>query len=122
MCLNLKRTHEYRNLHTHTHTQVSSYGTQEHLKIGGRETPWHKGLGFFWVGGAGVGERSLKVLRNIMTVNYVAESKVLGYFLLFSPLFWCNMGTNDLSSDLVGSQLIQLVQGCPANKELETHE
>jgi hypothetical protein len=57
-----------------------------------------------------------------MTVNYVPESKVLGYFLPSSPLFWCNMGTNDLSSDLVGSQLIQLVQGCPANKELETHE
>jgi hypothetical protein len=32
------------------------------------------------------------------------------------------MGTNDLSSDLVGSQLIQLVQGCPANKEIETNE
>jgi len=57
-----------------------------------------------------------------MTVNYVPESKVLGYFLFSSPLFWCNMGSNDLSSDLVGSQLIQLVQGCPANKELETHE
>jgi hypothetical protein len=73
------------------------------------------------VGGGGR-EIAKSTQKNKMTVNSVPESKVLGYFLLSPPLFWCNMGTNGLSSELVGSQLIQLVQGCPANKELETYE
>lgn len=28
---------------THTHTQLSSYGTQEHLNIGGSQNPLAKG-------------------------------------------------------------------------------